>query len=400
MSRSGLEVADIFRQHGFAYRKAHGASMSSAQRRTMRAIEVCRTATLGGRVEQCDRCGHRTIAYRSCRDRHCPKCRSLARANWLEAHRAQLLPVEYFHVVFTVPDQIASIALQNKKVVYNILFRAASESLRRIAADPKHLGAQIGFLAVLHTWGQNLHDHPHIHCVVPGGGLSPDSRRWVRSRNGFFLPVRVLRRLFRGLFLSYLHQAFESGQLQFHGKLADLPSSDAFKRLLKSCWKIEWVVYSKPPFGGPAQVLEYLGRYTHRVAISNDRLLSLEDGQVTFRFKDYKDGNAQKTMTLAADEFIRRFLLHVLPSGFVRIRHYGFLANRGRAAKLPLCRALLGVAASSPEPPQPEPPRDWKTRYEILTGQSLDLCPACRQGRMVQVEIIEPLRRGWRIDSS
>jgi hypothetical protein len=380
--------------------------MSSEQRRAMRAIEVCRTAALGGHVDQCDRCGYRTITYNSCRDRHCPKCQSLARAKWLEDHRAQLLAIAYFHVVFTVPNMVAPIALQNRRVVYNILFRAVSETLRRIAADPKHLGAKIGFLAVLHTWGQNLHAHPHIHCVVPGGGLSPDDRRWIHSRNGFFLPVRVLSRLFRGLFLSHLQQAFDAGRLEFRGTLADLSSPEAFKRFLKRCRKTEWVVYSKPPFGGPAQVLEYLGRYTHRVAISNDRLLNLENGKVTFRYKDYKDGNVQKTMTLEADEFIRRFLLHILPSGFVRIRHYGFLANRGRAANLALCRTLLGVADSSPQPPQPELPHDWKARYEMLTGKSIDLCPTCRQGSMIQVEIIPSLlRRGWRrpqsaIDSS
>jgi hypothetical protein len=406
MGRSGLEVADIFRQHGPAYREAHASSMSSEQRRAMRAIEVCRTAALGGHVDQCDRCGYRTITYNSCRDRHCPKCQSLARAKWLENHRAQLLAVAYFHVVFTVPNMVASIALQNRRVVYNILFRAVSETLRRIAADPKHLGAKIGFLAVLHTWGQNLHAHPHIHCVIPGGGLSPDDRRWIHSRNGFFLPVRVLSRLFRGLFLSHLQQAFDAGRIEFRGTLAHLSSPEAFKRFLKRCRKTEWVVYSKPPFGGPAQVLEYLGRYTHRVAISNDRLLSLENGNVTFRYKDYKDGNLQKTMTLEAEEFIRRFLLHVLPSGFVRIRHYGFLANRGRAVNLALCRTLLGVADSSPQPPQPELPHDWKTRYEMLTGKSIDLCPACRQGSMIQVEIIPSLwhRGRWRshsaIDSS
>ncbi len=280
MARSGLEVADVFRQHGPAYREANGSSMSSGQRRTMRSIEVCRTAALGGHVDGCDRCGYRKITYNSCRDRHCPKCQALARAKWLEEHRAQLLEVEYFHVVFTVPEQIASIGLQNKKVVYTILFRAASETLRRIAADPEHLGAEIGFLAVLHTWGQNLHHHPHIHCVVPGGGLSPDGHRWVASRKGFFLSVRVLSRLFRGLFLSYLQEAFDAGKLEFHGTLAALSDSDTFKDLMKSCRKTKWVVYSKPPFGGPAQVLEYLGRYTHRVAISNDRLLKFEDGTV------------------------------------------------------------------------------------------------------------------------
>jgi len=359
----------------------------------MRSIEVCRTAALGGHVDGCDRCGYRKITYNSCRDRHCPKCQALARAKWLEEHRAQLLEVEYFHVVFTVPEQIASIGLQNKKVVYTILFRAASETLRRIAADPKHLGAEIGFLAVLHTWGQNLHHHPHIHCVVPGGGLSPDGHRWVASRKGFFLSVRVLSRLFRGLFLSYLQEAFDAGKLEFHGTLAALSDSDTFKDLMKSCRKTEWVVYSKPPFGGPAQVLEYLGRYTHRVAISNDRLLKLEDGTVTFRFKDYKAGNAQKTMTLTAEEFIRRFLLHALPSGFVRIRHYGFLANRGRAAKLGLCRTLLAGPGGNATPLPAEPVHDWKTRYEMLTGRSLDVCPACGEGRMVEIHIIEPAQR-------
>ncbi|PYU98070.1 MAG: IS91 family transposase [Acidobacteria bacterium] len=393
MARSGLEVADVFRQHGPAYREANGSSMSSGQRRTMRSIEVCRTAALGGHVDGCDRCGYRKITYNSCRDRHCPKCQALARAKWLEEHRAQLLEVEYFHVVFTVPEQIASIGLQNKKVVYTILFRAASETLRRIAADPKHLGAEIGFLAVLHTWGQNLHHHPHIHCVVPGGGLSPDGHRWVASRKGFFLSVRVLSRLFRGLFLSYLQEAFDAGKLEFHGTLAALSDSDTFKDLMKSCRKTKWVVYSKPPFGGPAQVLEYLGRYTHRVAISNDRLLKFEDGTVTFRFKDYKAGNAQKTMTLTAEEFIRRFLVHVLPSGFVRIRHYGFLANRGRAAKLGLCSTLLAGAGRNATPLRAEPVHDWKTRYEMLTGRSLDVCPACGEGHMVEIHIIEPAQR-------
>lgn len=398
MGRTGLEVADIFRIHGPAYREAHGHAMSSAQRRVMRAIEICRTAVLGGHVDKCDRCGHRRISYNSCANRHCNKCQSLARAKWLAKHNSQLLPVSYFHVVFTVPDPIAAIALQNKKVVYGILFRAAAAALRRIAADPKHLGAKIGFLAVLHTWGQNLQHHPHVHCVVPGGGLSPDGRRWVACRKGFFLSVRVLSRLFRGLFLCDLKNAYTAGKLGFRGSLQPLTDPDTFKTALKGCRKVEWVVYSKPPFGGPEQVLDYLGRYTHRVAISNDRLVRLEDGKVTFRWKDYRQRNKQKLMTLKAEEFIRRFLLHVLPRGFVRIRHFGFLANRHRETKLALCRELLG--APQADPPQSSTAGDWKILFEMLTGRSFTLCPACRQGQMITVEILPPQKQPQGIDSS
>ena len=379
MGRTGLEVADIFRIHGPAYREVHGHGMSPAQRRVMRAIEICRTAVLGGHVDKCDRCGHRRISYNSCADRHCNKCQSLARAKWLAKHNSQLLPVSYFHIVFTVPDPIAAIALQNKRVVYGILFRAAAAALRRIAADPKHLGTKIGFLAVLHTWGQNLQHHPHAHCVVPGGGLSPDGRRWVACRKGFFLPVRVLSRLFRGLFLCDLKKAFTAGKLGFLGSLQPLSDPGNFKAALKACRKTEWVVYSKPPFGGPEQVLDYLGRYTHRVAISNDRLVHLEDGKVTFRWKDYRQGDLQKLMTLEAEEFIRRFLLHVLPSGFVRIRHFGLLANCHRETKLAICRELLGAPQLDAQPVSASD--DWKTSYEELTGQSLTICPACQIGR-------------------
>lgn len=398
MGRPALEVADIFRIHGPAYREAHGRAMSSAQRRVMRAVEICRTAVLGGHVDQCDRCGHQRISYNSCANRHCNKCQSVARAKWLAKHGAQLLPVPYFHVVFTVPDKIAAIALQNKSVVYSLLFRAAAATLRRIAADPKHLGAKIGFLAVLHTWGQNLLHHPHVHCVVPGGGLSPDGSRWVACRNGFFLPVRVLSRLFRGLFLHGLKQAYAAGKLQFHGSLQPLVDPEGFKTVLRGCRKIDWVVYSKPPFGGPAQVLDYLGRYTHRVALSNDRLVRLQDAKVTFRWKDYRQGNKRTLMTLTAEEFIRRFLLHVLPSGFVRIRHFGFLANRHRQAKLALCRRLLGVPQADPQ--QPSTPQHWKTLYETWTGESLTRCPVCHQGHMVMVQILPPQERPLGIDSS
>lgn len=388
MSRPALEVADIFRRHGEEYRKVHGESLSPGQRRVMRAIELCRTAALGGHRDQCDRCGHERFSYSSCCNRHCPKCQSLAKAKWLEARQAELLPVEHFHVVFTVPDTLAPIALQNKHVVYGILFRAASETLRTIAADPKHLGAKIGFLAVLHTWGQNLMAHPHLHCVVPGGGLSVDGSRWVRCRRGFFLPVRVLSRMFRGKFLAYLKEAFEQGKLQFHGKLTRLTDPAAFANFLKNGRKTDWVVYSKAPFGGPAQVLEYLGRYTHRIAISNNRLVKLEDGKVTFRWKDYRR-NRSGLMTLDADEFIRRFLIHVLPRGFMRLRHYGLFANRDRAKKLAKCRLLLGPTelADTPAPKL----TDWKSRYEALTGISFDVCPACRHGRMLCVEVLASL---------
>jgi hypothetical protein len=400
MGRPALEVADVFRLHGPAYRDAHGDSMTCAQRRVMRAIEICRTAALGGHVDQCDHCGHRRISYNSCGNRHCNKCQSLARVKWLEKHRAQVLPVPYFHVVFTIPGQIASIALQNKKVVYSNLFRATAETLRRIAADPKHLGAKIGFLAVLHTWGQNLQHHPHIHCVVPGGGLSIDDRHWLHRHDGFFLSVRVLSRLFRGLFLHYLEQAYASGKLKFHGSLQPLADPQTFKALVKTCWKIEWVVYSKPPFGGPDQVLDYLGRYTHRVAISNNRLVSLCGGKVTFRWKDYKNRNKQKLMTLEAGEFIRRFLLHVLPAGFVRIRHFG--ANPHRQHKLALCRELLGVPQSDEQ--QLSGPENSKPSYGNLASQFLTICPACQLGYMFVIEIIPPIRAkhepAFAIDSS
>lgn len=400
MPRPVLEVADVFRQYGRAFRQEHSTSMSCGQFRVMQAIEVCRTAALGGHVQQCDRCNHRTISYNSCANRHCPKCQSLARAHWLEDRRSELLPVEYFHVVFTIPEQIASVALQNKALVYNILFRAASETLRRIAADPKRLGAEIGFLAVLHTWGQNLHHHPHLHCVLPGGGLSSDGRRWVSCRKRFFLPVKVLGRLFRRLFCDYLQQAFQSKKLKFFGRLAKLSDPQAFALWLHSARHMRWVVYAKPPFGGPAQVLDYLGRYTHRVAISNNRILAISNGHVTFQYKDYKDAGTSKTMTLTANEFIRRFLLHVLPQGFVRIRHFGFLANRHRKQKLDLCRRLLEVTAAGYLPTLPA---DYKTCYQLLTGQSLDLCPQCRQGHMIRVLTVLPISRQAtppRMDSS
>lgn len=387
MARAGPEVADIFRRYGDDYRSQHAASLSTAQRRVMTAIELCRTAALGGHVEQCDHCGHRRIAFNSCRNRHCPRCQALARAQWLEARHAELLDTPYFHVVFTLPGPLAAIAYQNKACVYGLLFRATAETLRTIAGDPKHLGAEIGFFAVLHTWGQALLHHPHLHCVVPGGGLAPDGERWIACKRGFFLPVRVLSRLFRRLFLEHLEHAFAAGQLQFFGGLEALHERRAFLRYLAPLRKVEWVVYAKPPFAGPAQVLDYVGRYTHRVAISNHRILDIDDDAVRFRWRDYRHGNRRKVMTLSADEFMRRFLLHVLPAGFHRIRYYGFLGNRHRAPKLARCRALLGMPA--PEPAAEPDATDYRDRYEQLTGRSLRQCPACHQGQMVIVETFD-----------
>ena len=386
MDRPKIEVADIFRRYGAAYRDAHDASLSTAQRRVMSAIEMCRTAALGGHLEQCDSCSHERNAYNSCRNRHCTKCQCLARAEWIEARQSELLDCGYFHVVFTVPEEIAAIAYQNKQVVYGILFQAAAETLRTIAADPKHLGAEIGFFAVLHTWGQNLLHHPHLHFVVAGGGLAPAGKRWISCRPGFFLPVRVLSRLFRRLFLKSLQKAFESGKLNFFSSLEALGDLKAFLRYLAPVRKKKWVVYAKPPFGGPQQVLDYVGRYTHRVAISNDRILDIEDKEVRFRWKDYRDHDRQKTMSLTADEFIRRFLLHVLPDGFQRIRYFGFLGNRYRKQKLALCRQLLGMPEN--EVPACATSSDYRDLYEKLTGSSLWECPVCHQGRMCVIGVL------------
>jgi ribosomal protein L32 len=381
-----LEVADIFRRFGASFRQMHAASLGRGQLRAMSAIERCRTAALGGHVEQCDACGHRRITYNSCRHRACPKCQSLARAQWLEDREAELLDVEYFHVVFTVPEPVAAIALQNKRLVYDLLFHASAETLRTIAADPQHLGAEIGFLSILHTWGQNLLHHPHVHCVVPGGGIAPDGTRWISCRPGFFLPVRVLSRLFRRRFLERLHEAFRAGQLHFYAQLEPLREMRAFRAHLAEAARTEWVVYAKPPFGGPRQVLNYLGRYTHRVAISNNRLLSMEGDRVTFAWKDYKHDAAKRTMTLHTHEFIRRFLLHVLPSGLQHIRHYGFLANRYRETKLALCRQLL--CAPTPTTTLSIAKDDYRDLYLRLTGKSLRDCPSCGKGHMVCIEML------------
>ncbi|MDB5335823.1 MAG: family transposase [Planctomycetaceae bacterium] len=351
MNTPQLEVADVFREHGDEYLRTYGAT--AAQRQVLRAVQNCRTAVLGGHVEACDRCGHQQIAYNSCRNRHCPKCQGPATARWLQARAAELLPVGYFHLVFTLPSVLGPLALQNPRVVYDLLLQAAAQTLSAVAATPKHLGAEIGFLAVLHTWGQNLMHHSHVHCVIPAGGLAPNGVQWVHCRKGFFLPVRVLSRVFRGKFVSGLKQAFVRGDLRFHGELAELTQTGAFEGLLNQSVRHDWVVYAKRPFGGPQQVLKYLARYTHRVAISNRRLISFAEGKVTFRWKDYAHADRVRLMTLSAIEFIRRFLLHVLPKGFVKIRHYGFMANRFRRAKLELCRRLLqrpDLAAAEHDP--------------------------------------------------
>jgi hypothetical protein len=386
MPRPALEVADIFRRHGAAYRKAH--KLPYEQLRVMRAIKVCRTAALGGHAEKCDHCDFKRHAYNSCRNRHCPKCQSAERAKWLAARKAELLPVPYFHVVFTLPEQIAQLAFYNKETVYNILFRATAETLLTIAGDPKHLGAGIGFFAILHTWGQNLLHHPHLHCVVPGGGLSPDHERWISGRQArFFVSVKVLSRLFRRLFLELLEDAFYRNKLRFPGLIEPLRDAFAFHALLKSAECLEWVVYAKPPFGGPQRALEYLGRYTHRVAISNHRLLSLDDGQVTFQWKDYrkKDKLTPEVLSLDPDEFIRRFLIHTLPPGFQRIRHFGFLANCHRRDKLEYCRSLLMAGAAGL---LPQPAACAEMKEAITEKQDLHRCPCCGIGSMIRVAIL------------
>src|SRR5215467_3202005 len=341
MTRPPLEVADIVRAQGNRFIENHCRWIHWIHRKVLRAIARCRTAALGGHRDLCPRCGYRAISFNSCRDRHCPKCQSGARDQWIAARQNELLAVAYVHVVFTLPHQLSQLLLQNKKVLYDLLFRASAETLLQVAADPQHLGAQIGFLSVLHTWGQNLLAHPHVHCLIPAGGLSPDHTRWIHPRYPFFLPVRVLGRVFRGKVGAGWKCRLPMGQLTFAGSLQPLQQEKAFRSFLRPLFRQDWVVYAKPPFGGPHHVLGYLARYTHRVAITNHRLLAFQHDQVTFRWKDYAHGNKKRKMTLSAEEFLRRFLLHVLPRGFVRIRSFGFLANRSRATLLPLCQRLL-----------------------------------------------------------
>ncbi len=384
MSRPRLDVAEVFRRYQDAYWATYAAS--SQQRRVVRDLMACRTAALGGHLRRCGACGHEQIAYNSCRNRHCPKCQAQKQAAWLEAQRAKLLEVPYYHVVFTLPQALGPLALQNKRLLYGLLFRAASETLLTIARDEKHLGAKIGFTAVLHTWGQTLLHHPHLHCVVPAGGLSADERRWIAAREQFFLPVRVLSRLFRGKYLAYLRQAYQHGRLVLTGRLQGLAQPSTWRAFVASLAQIEWVVYAKAPFGSAEQVLKYLARYTHRVALSNRRLITLENDQLAFTYKDYRRGQRERVMRLAAVEFMRRFLLHVLPQGFVRIRHYGLLSNRSRRDKLRLCRRLLG------SPLEPETGTEPVTEAALLEGS--DLCPACKRGPLRVVTKLPRSRAG------
>ena len=352
MTRPRLEMAEVIRSCYDDFLDQYGAGLTPQQRRALEDLARCRTAALGGHVLGCPECGYQQIAYNSCRNRHCPKCQATAAARWLEAQAADLLPVPYFHVVFTLPSALNLIAFENPRSVYNLLLRTVAATLLEVAADPQHLGARIGMLSVLHTWGQNLQLHPHVHCVVPGGGLSPDGTRWIGCPSDFLLPERVLSRVFRGKFLAGLHEAFQHDRLRFSGHCAELAAAEEFDRLLSQTVQTDWVVHAKPPFGGPQQVLRYLARYTHRVAISNSRLLDLEDGQVSFTWKDYAHDGCQRMMTLSAMELVRRFLMHVLPASFVRIRHYGLLSNRQRPEKVTLCRQLLGApSAVGPDHP-------------------------------------------------
>jgi len=380
VSEQRFEVADVFRQHEQEFLQRWGNALSAQQLRAFRDICACRTAALGAHIEQCDTCSQQIIAYDSCRNRHCPKCQSTARDKWLTAQAAELLPVPYCHVVFTLPQELSPLALQNPRVVYGMLFRAVSETLLTIAADPRRLGAQIGFLSVLHTWSQKMLHHPHLHCLIPAGGLSLDRSRWIRCRRRFFLPVKVLGSLFRGKFLAFLDAAYRKKQLHLFGPLAYLQDPAEFDRFLLRLRSLHWVVYAKPPFGGPEHLIKYLARYTQRVAISNGRLLEMRDGQVTFRWRDSADGNQQKRMTLDAVEFIRRFLLHVLPPGFVKIRHFGFLANRNRREGLALCRSLL------PPPPPPVSTLLTETQHRAVERK----CPFCKTGTLHLIDRIPP----------
>ena len=384
MSRPALEVADIFRDHGAAWRRANAGHVSLGQMKAMSAIERCRTAALGGHVGRCETCAHTVIAYNSCRNRHCPKCQGAAAREWLAEREADLLPVPYFHVVFTLPAAIADIAYQNKAVIYDLLFKASAETTLTIAADPKHLGARVGFMSVLHTWGSALTHHPHVHMVVPGGGLSPDGARWIACRPRYFLTVEVLSALFRRLLLQMLVAAHDAGRLQFFGDHARLADKAAFEAYLAPLRAIDWVVYAKEPFAGPRQVLRYLSRYTHRIAISNRRLVAADETDVTFKYKDYRiEGPARyRTMTLATDEFIRRFLIHVLPKGFHRIRHYGLLATTTRAANIAHARELLAVPS---RPKQPETPETAAADQPRVLPRP---CPCCG-GRMIVIETFE-----------
>jgi hypothetical protein len=393
MSRPLLEVADVVRQYGAAFLARYGPTLSGAHHRALRAIALCRTAALGGHITQCDHCGHEVQAYNSCRHRSCPKCHGAAQAIWLAAREGEVLETPYAHVIFTLPHALSPLALQNPRPLYGLLFRTVAQTLQDIAGDPKHLGAEIGGFAVLHTWGQQLHHHPHLHCVLPAGGLAPDSTRWVPCRPHFFLPVRVLSRRFRRLYLAGLAQLYGQGQLTFTGRCRELGEPTSWQRLLAALRAMEWVVYAKEPLQDPQHVLTYLARYTHRVAISNHRLVALEDGQVTFRYKDYTRGHRLRTLTLDAVEFLRRLMLHVPPHGFHRLRHFGFLANRVRQEKLAQCRALLEHATRPLV-------REATVDREVPAGEPGTLCPVCQHGHMPLVQTLYRQPAAWDLSVS
>jgi hypothetical protein len=391
---NGIEVGDIFRQYGPAYRESYPLGWQSLK--AMSAIENCRTAALGGHVDECDECGDKRISYDSCSNRHCPKCQGLVREKWLAARQKEVLPVTYFHVVLTLPRELNSIALLNQKVVYDLLFKAGSETLMQLGEDPKHLGAEIGIIAVLHTWGQNLLDHPHLHCIVPGGGLSDDGQRWLypkksKKNKKFFVHVHVIGDLFKKKFLAYLKQAYRKGELKFVGKTQYLRVAAEFQNLVDDLYQIRWVTYCKPPFGGPAKALEYLARYSNKVAISNHRIVKLQERKVTFKWHDYRD-DKEKLLPLDAFEFIRRFLLHVLPFQYMRIRYYGLFSNRKRKEKIQRCQQILGM----PDGVQDESmeTKSWQDWFFERTGLDLRVCPSCGKGRMVRREIIQPAPHG------
>ena len=386
MTRTTNEVAHIFRTYAPDYRERYGSKTSSEQWRVFNAIVACRTAALGGHVDRCDECGHKEISYNSCRNRHCPKCQALAKAEWLEARKAELLPVDYFHVVFTIPDKLHSLALHNRRLFYTNFFKISAKSLLILTKDPKHLGASIGFTSILHTWGQNLMFHPHIHCLVPAGGLNRNKEEWISCRKHFFLHYKVVSRLFRKLFLKRLKQAVTDGEMQLPANLDEEKEPHKFNRLMDECSAIDWNVNIKPPFGEPENVLDYLGRYTHRVAISNNRIVSVRKGKVSFSWRDYRDNNTKKIMSISAVEFIRRFLTHVFPSRFQRIRYYGIFCNRNRKKNIILCRQALDVPLSEFDEQYRALP--WWERYELIKGEAHDLCSACRKGKMILVHRI------------
>ena len=392
MTRPRPTVAGVIRSVIDEFLEGDDPGLTPERRRTLDDLAACRTAALGGHVLECPECGYRQIAYNSCGNRHCPTCQATASARWLEARAGELLPVPYFHLVFTLPDALDSIALGNPRVVYDLLLRCAAETVLEVAADPDHLGARTGALAVLHTWGQALQFHPHVHCVVPGGGLSEDRTCWVGSRPDFFLPVRVLSRVFRGKFLAGLRAAYAAGRLRLSGRRGDEVAAGEFERLVSAAVRTDWVVYAKPPFGGPEVVLKYLARYTHRVAISDSRLLDFEDGVVRFRYKDYVHGDRKRVMALSASEFVRRLLLHVLPAGFARIRHYGLLSNRRRREDLAVCRELLG---DGPAEPRPEETVEVPEGAESITPTRV--CPNCGAGRMIVIAEFPPTASGAEI---